>query len=260
VTSTNFQWKAFASGSSLPLSDAISRSPLLAGLWALWVSKEQCSNQYLSYHELENIFQDELDIAMDVPVLKKAFATAGDKVIRRKPDGALKISAAGEKHLLKFKTDEPLQIIYVEPKTPRTAKKNLEVLVSSIKQADLRINDPYYGLSALDVIEMFLKHHKSVKFLTVKLGGGENSSAVTQRIKDLKMEYKAKFEIRLGNSSEVHDRYVIATDTFFLVGQGIKDLGNKESFILSIDDKVGKEIRVSLTTNFDTRWKTGNIL
>jgi hypothetical protein len=255
MAQTEIDWKLVSRSGSQGDINAFSHNPLLAGLWVLSVSKNHRDVPYLSYSEIENVLQEDLDIAIDALMLKRAFATAGNKVIRRSSDGSLKISGLGEKHLESLNRDAPLEVIYVEPKTPRTAKKNLEGLISSIKKSDLLINDPYYGIGALDIIETFLKYHKSVRFMTVKVGGGEKPDTVAQRIKDMKTEFGGSFDIRRGDPSELHDRYIIASDTFFLVGQGIKDLGNKESFLLAIDDRVGREIRLSLTSNFESRWK-----
>lgn len=72
-----------------------------------------------------------------------------------------------------------------------------------------------------------------------------------QRIfKDFKKE-KPNAEIRIYNNSELHDRYIIAKGEMWLIGHGLKDLGTKESFII----RMGKDIKDSMETIFNRRWK-----
>ena len=44
-------------------------------------------------------------------------------------------------------------------------------------------------------------------------------------------------EIRMSNSGEWHDRYVLAETRLLLLGQGLKDFGNKESFVIILDEE-----------------------
>jgi hypothetical protein len=149
---------------------------------------------------------------------------------------------------------QPLNIVYINPSKPRTAKKDLESLIKSIPKGELLICDPYYGLRTLEVLEVFAKYHKRIKFLTARVGGGEKQTTLSHAVSDFKKEYDTKVELRLASSKDLHDRYIVGSNHILIVGHGIKDLGSKESLIVVVEDRYGKDIRRIITTNFNVRW------
>jgi hypothetical protein len=124
----------------------------------------------------------------------------------------------------------------------------------------LLICDPYYGLQTLDVLESIAKYHKRLKFLTAKMGGGEKATTLTRAISDFKSEYKDRIEMRVTSDRDLLDRYIIGKDRFFIIGHGIKNLGSKESLIVGIEDKYGKDIRRTLLKTFNYRWDAAKAL
>jgi hypothetical protein len=234
--------------------------PLEAGLWCLYVCKNNFGKDYLNTREIENILQGFLGIPIKATQIVRAFARAGKKIIYKKENG-YQISYVGEEFLRSLKIKNPLKLIYLTPDKPITAESSLKELVKSIKRGNLLITDPYYGLRTLEILIEFVKYHKSVKFLTAQLGGGENQVVVNNFLKDIKKEYKNKIEVKIyPNRNELHDRYIIGKDIFFIIGHGIKDLGNKESLIIGIEDKYGKDIRKVLEKTFHERWNMAQIL
>ncbi len=256
MKSEDKKWASLAiSRTDLPSIYEFATRPLEAGLWCLLVSKEEFNIDYLSYEELEHILREYLHLPLSTQRLKKAFARAGDRIIKKKDGDSYKISKTpGEEYLRSLKKNQPLTILYVEPDKPRTASKNLESLVNSLPKDSLCIADPYYGLKTLDVLETFIKRHKEIKFMTTKVGGGENPTRINKAIAEFKKEFKNKVELRITVSSNLHDRYIIAKDIFLIVGHGIKDLGSKESLIVAVEDRFGKDIRKVLKKEFEDRW------
>jgi hypothetical protein len=234
--------------------------PLEAGLWCLYISKNIFGKDYLKAEEIGNILQDFLGIPIKATQIVRAFARAGKKIIYKKESG-YQISHAGEEFLKSLKIKNPLKLIYLAPDKPITAESSLKELIKSIKRGNLLITDPYYGLRTLEILIEFAKYHRSVKFLTAQLGGGENQVIINNFLKDIKKEYKNKIEVKIyPNKNELHDRYIIGEDIFFIIGHGIKDLGNKESLIIGIEDKYGKDIRKVLEKVFHERWNKSQIL
>ena len=256
------KWKSYAlSVSDLPNIYDFTNKPLEAGLWCLSAGKKVYNQDvHFSYEDLGIILEGYLDIPINTSRIKKAFARAGNKIIKGYGDEGYKISQTGEKYLKSLRKDEPISIFYLRPSKPIQAKRTLETLIKSIPKGELRICDPFYGTSTFQVLETILQHHKNVKFLTTTLGGGEKKANVQQIIKDFKTEFKSQAEIKTVNKNDMHDRYIIAKNTFFIIGQGIKDLGNKESLIIAIEDRYGRDIRETLTTEFDKRWHGAVIL
>ncbi|MFZ3012037.1 MAG: hypothetical protein WA060_03540 [Minisyncoccia bacterium] len=232
------------------------------GLWCLYVSKHEFSNEYLTYEEIETILDTYLDIPIRLTKLKKAMAPAyGTKLSKGKDGKGIKISIIGEKHLKGLRKDGLLNVVCIDPKKPREATQNLEQLVKSIPKGELLICDPYYGVRSLDVLEEFIKYHPKIRFLTREKGSREKITALTTAITHFKKQYPAtKIEIRLINTRDFHDRYILSKDRFLIIGHGLIDLGSKESLIVMIPDQFGKDIRKTLTQNFNTRWAAGTTL
>lgn len=235
--------------------------PLEVGLWCLYINKRNFNGDYLTAEDIENILVDYLDIKIKAIQVKRTFARAGEKIIENKKDKTYKISWTGGKYLKSLKIENPLRIIYLAPDKPITAENSLDNLIKSIKKGNLLITDPYYGLKTLKTLCGFAEHHNSVHFLTAQLGGGEKVSIVNNFLKDIKKEYKDKVEIRIySHKNELHDRYILGKDIFFIIGQGLKDLGNKESLIIGVEDRYGKDIRKILEKAFLERWNKSQVL
>lgn len=249
------KWKSSAvTQTDIPSVHEFTDKPLEAGLWCLYVSKHDFGTDYLAYEDIEDILREFLDIPITATQLKKAFARAGKKIIKNGKGEGNKISNPGENYLRELKKDEPLNVIYIKPDKPRTATKTLEGLIKSIPKDTLLICDPYYGVKSLEVLETFARHHKSIKFLTAKIGGGEKAATLTRAVADFKKEYRNKVELKSFTGNDLHDRYIIAKDRFFIIGHGIKDLGNKESLIVAVEDRYGKDIRKNISAVFNERW------
>jgi len=232
--------------------------PLEAGLWCLYASKNDFGIDYLTYNKLQEILQEFLDIPITELSIKRAFARAGKKII--KGSAGFKISNPGEVYLKGLRKNEPLNVVYINPSKPRTAKSDLESLIRSIPKGELLVCDPYYGLRTLEVLEVFAKHHKNIKFLTARVGGGEKPTTLVNAVKDFKKEYGTGVELRLATSKDLHDRYILAKSHILIVGHGIKDLGSKESLIVVVEDKYGKDIRKIMTANFNARWASATAI
>ena len=235
------------------------KKPLETGLWCLYASKNKFSNEFLNENDFDKILQGYLNIPIKGNQIIKAFARAGNRIIRLKE--GYKISYPGEEYLKSLKRKNPLRIIYLTPNKPVSAESSLDRLIKSIKKENLLITDPYYGLKTIRTLCEFAEYHRSVHFLTAQLGGGEKISIVNGFLKDVKREYKNKIEIRIyPNKNELHDRYILAKDIFFIIGQGLKDLGNKESLIIGVEDRYGKDIRKILEKAFLERWNKSQVL
>ena len=53
---------------------------------------------------------------------------------------------------------------------------------------------------------------------------------------------------------ELHDRYLLFDKEVWFVGHGIKNLGEKESFVVILQEPFGKDIRNTLVESFEARW------
>jgi len=92
------------------------------------------------------------------------------------------------------------------------------------------------------------------------MSSGENSNKFQKELPRFKKEFK-KISIRIyPKEYELHDRYVLSGDTLILLGRGIQDIGEKESFVIVIKGKVGEDLRKTLISKFNERWtKSSNL-
>ena len=263
MTTEKKKWQAVAKAQKEVPSvyDLPRKKALELGLWCLFVSKTKFDSEYLTYDKIENILADYLDIPMTSAKLKKSFAPAfGTKIIKRKDAEGCKISATGEAHLKALNKSEHLNVIYVNPAKPREASKNLEGLIKTIPKGELLICDPFYGINTLDVLEEFVAHHTSIRFLTKQRGAKEKSTALATAIAKFNKQHSAKVEMRVAATRDFHDRYIISTNTFLIIGHGLMDLGSKESLIVVVPDQSGRDIRRTLVAGFEIRWATATAL
>src|SRR3989344_6761419 len=106
------KWKSSAVGQAdTPSIYEFIDKPLEAGLWCLYLSKNNFGIEYLTYEDLENILREFLDLPITTKQLKKAFARSGNKVIKNSRGEGYKISNPGENYLRGLKKDEPLNIV-----------------------------------------------------------------------------------------------------------------------------------------------------
>ncbi len=230
------------------------------GLWILKIAKERLNDPYLTAQQIHHLLSDVFGIPSDPIGITRAFAKAGGssrnkkQVIKRFENANIlyKIALPGEKYLDSISSRGLLSILYFKPDSHRVSKKKLTDLVKSLKAKQLKICDPYYGERTLDVLEESVRAHKKALFLSHMTN--ENQSKFKREFAYLKKQYPNKVEMRIFPKKELHDRYILCENSFLLMGQGIKDIGNKESLVLLIDDRFGKEIRKELEKTFDSRW------
>lgn len=132
-----------------------------------------------------------------------------------------------------------------------------------IKMLDgnLCIVDRYYGDGTLYTLRKFGKTRK-IKFLSAELGRKEREDKTNF---DISLR---KFKRQFGNiklkkynkPEELHDRYIIAKNALVIIGHGLKDLGDRESFVIFLPSKTVSKFLPTLKDIFIKRWKKSNYI
>jgi len=149
-------------------------------------------------------------------------------------------------------------LFYITGKTPWTDRNDKFVKFLQQLEGDILIVDPYYGLDTFHILTKFPKHN--IKFMTSQLGRDEKDEIIKKEISRFKKEFK-NIKIRVyPKFYELHDRYIISKNYFVIIGHGLKDLGNKECFLIAIPKKDVQEITKVLEEKFITRWKGSTII
>lgn len=232
---------------------ALTREPskLNLGLCVLTLAQDQFETEYLSADEIVEAL-DKLGIAVDRSNLLRAFARAGDRIRCIVEDGIRKYKAMtlGRQEVEDILSISGPKVIYVQDGQPRTARARLAEILVNLRGV-IRICDPYYGVRSLDVLEM-IPPVCEVRFLTARTS--EKTATLHRAILDFRREYP-HIELRVyPNPAELHDRYLVEQGCVWLLGHGIKDIGNKESFIIRIDVHIASELIDTLRSSFDQRW------
>lgn len=133
--------------------------------------------------------------------------------------------------------------------------KNFPKIIESLG-GDLCIVDPFYGNGTFYVLEKFGKSRK-IRFLSCKLGNEEqgNISKFDINLKRFRKEFKNIEMRKYDKPYELHDRYIIADNALIIIGHGIKDLADKESFVIFLPKKHVAKFLPVLKKSFEERWK-----
>jgi len=225
-------------------------SPMRLGLCALIIAAD-CGQAYLSIDEIAEVL-DSAGIHAEREKLVKGFARAGKRLSRKQMDGVTKYKAMirARRELEGYVSEGPIELIYVEAGTPRKARKQLRGILEGLSGV-VRILDPYYGKRTLDVLEL-IPDSCEVRFLTAKTR--ENEARLGRAIADFRQEHPAKYLRIYPRPREIHDRYIIDDRELLIIGHGLKDIGNRESFIIRIDESIAGGIVRQIRESFDAKW------
>jgi hypothetical protein len=147
-------------------------------------------------------------------------------------------------------------IFSVEAGKPRTAHLALTELFNTVS-GEIRICDPYYGTGSLVRLDL-LTHCSPIRFLTKKANSAE-ASHLPRYLQEWKQQHGA-VEFRKAAGQELHDRYLLSDAELIILGHGLKDVGNKDSFVIRIPHSLAPDMLVSVRTSFDQRWQSATLI
>lgn len=216
-------------------------------LQALWVLEQISNNEQdrFSGADITNHLIETCGISTSRQAIK--YALEKEKLVVHKNKNGYKLMEPGRKKL--FNQLQNDKVIFIEANKPFSAKNiALKDIFIGLKGETL-ICDPYIDINTLDIIFKNSDKKKPVKILT-KTVIDKPTGTFTRHLADLRNE-GYKVEIGIYSSSDLHDRYIMDNQTFWLSGNSLNHLGNKESFIVCL----GEDIRQSMLATFNNRWK-----
>lgn len=134
---------------------------------------------------------------------------------------------------------------------PRTAHTELQTLLHGVKGI-VRVCDPYYGTGSLYRLDL-LSHCNEVRFLTRTPDSAEKS-ILPRAISEFVREHR-NIHFRCHSSPDFHDRFILSDNEIIILGHGLKDLGNKDSFVIRLPLEIAHDVIGAAGTNFDRRWE-----
>lgn len=146
------------------------------------------------------------------------------------------------------------RVIFIDASKPFTTKNFTlkEIFGDDLKE--LSICDSYLDLNTLDILYKNIKKGVPIRVLTTNIIDKPRGTFKRQLLDLNKEGYKV--EIRIYKNSILHDRYIISEKHFWLSGNSLNYIGNKESFIILLGD----DIRQNMISTFNSRWKTSTPL
>lgn len=178
------------------------------------------------------------------------YALKTDRSTTHKNSKGYKLMEEGRKQLRESASTG--QVVTIEAGKPFSAK-NIELKkVFSSLFGEIYISDPYLDVNTLDIIFKNIDKVTPVKLLTQNLID-KPSGTFARNLTELRKE-GYKIEIGLYSRSDLHDRYLMDSRSFWLSGNSLNHLGEKESFVV----RLGEDIRQSMMATFNNRWRVSN--
>jgi hypothetical protein len=228
-------------------------SPRLLAFAALHLARRRFGTNILSAEHIIACLES-AGVAATRKSIGRSIASAKGFITRSiSDDGEVfyKLMTRGEREAEKFLSGrERLAVLRIEAGQPRQARIKLGEMLFKLKGV-VKICDPFYGISTLDSLDLLPKSSE-VRFLTQKTT--EPSRRIEGAIRDFCKE-RSKTELRKAStSSKLHDRYILADQQIIILGHGIKDIGNKESFVIVLNEDLVPDLINETNTSFDREW------
>jgi hypothetical protein len=237
-------------------------TPLDEVLWVMWVLRDHFEHRFPMYaSEIAHLLEVR-GIASNEVNVERALARAGKRVIRKKLDktekkSAYAISQKGVDYLQEKYALGGIKVLVVDGMKPWTDRHSTLPEIAAELKGRICVVDKFYGSGSLAILH-YLRHGSPLQFLTGKTN--ESSAAFGRELKDFEKEVPSLEVRRFSAHHKLHDRYIIADNALVIVGHGIKDIGNKESFLLLLKGDPTADLRRTLREKFDSRWKSASPL
>jgi hypothetical protein len=235
--------------------------PLAQSLWVLAVVKDNTPVKVINPKTISFILSELKEIDLNEKAIVRAFARAGKKVkpymLNREPH--YEIMSEGRRLVQNTCTSPGNNVLFFTGKKSWSdPNKNFPRIIKMLK-GNLCIVDPFYGNGTFYVLDKFGRDRR-IRFLTCELGAEEqaNMTKFDINLKRFRREFKNIEMRKYGKRYELHDRYIIADNAIVIVGHGIKDLADKESFVIFLPRELVVNFLPVLKKTFEERWKKSN--
>lgn len=147
---------------------------------------------------------------------------------------------------LKLKPNKEAAFLVME-NTPFTSKILLEEKVLKNLSGTILVCDPYISERTLDMVVKVIKG-SNIKILTSNIKE-ESRGSLNRQLHDLTRQ-GYQVEVRVLGDFTLHDRYIMDDSHMWIIGHSIKDLGNKESFVIELSG----DIKQAAKQLFEDNW------
>ena len=217
---------------------------LSISLWVMERLSDENTDRF-GAAEISRYIVEELGRSTSRQAVQAALTGAAKAKLCHKESGGFKLMQSGQQELLRRMRKD--RVTLLEPGKPFSAGIELGNIFSQISGV-AHFSDPYVDEKTLDIIHKHFANRKLfIKILTSKI---TNATRFKSDLEKLKVE-GINIEVRKNGKGILHDRYFIDDRHFWLSGNSLNNLGNKESFIVMLGD----DIRQTMLHTFNSRWQ-----
>jgi hypothetical protein len=216
----------------------------LKTFWALDKMETESNNRF-SAASISSFLVEKQGINISRQAIQSALKS--DRAATHRSAKGYKLMENGRKQLKEFSQKD--ETVMIEAGKPFSAKNIVLKNIFTRFEGEISICDPYIDIHTLDVIFKNSTKKNLVKILTKNVID-KPAGTFGRHLIDLRNE-GYRVEIGVYSSSDLHDRYIMDKRTFWLSGNSLNYLGNKESFVVCLGD----DIRQSMQATFNSRWK-----
>jgi len=148
-------------------------------------------------------------------------------------------------------------VYFAQAGKPRTAHLTIQSILLSL-EGDLRICDPYYGTGTFWRLDPIAD--KPIRFLTHRPDGKEQGTGILPRALAEFVTQHPNVKFKRHSTNDLHDRYIICPTELILLGHGLKDIGNKDSFIVRIHRDIAADTIDEVAESFERKWAAASDL
>lgn len=143
-------------------------------------------------------------------------------------------------------------VTMVEAGKPRTAYVELQDLLHDLNGI-VRVCDPYYGTGTLYRLDL-LSRCSEVRFLS-RTPDLSEKAILPRAMSEFRKEHP-NFFFRRSLTTDFHDRFVLSDTEIIVLGHGLRDLGNKDSFVIRLPLDLAHDVIEATRNSFEGRWQT----
>lgn len=219
-------------------------------LWVMEYMSEGDDSRFGST-KIANHIVNVLGISTSKQSVQSVLTRATTAKLCHKADGGFKLMKIGQDELLKQMNID--RVLLLRPGEPFRAGIELGKLLSQA-EGPISVSDPYVDVNTLETLyEHFIGRDSEIRLLASQIKGLAEFNRSLRKIRAEKLN----LEVRKISRDILHDRYLIDRNQFWLSGNSLNNLGNKESFIVMLDDGW---LRQTMLRTFDTRWQESTVV
>ncbi len=214
-------------------------------LWVLAVAKREPKLQGLAASMISEILRDDCGIAISRQRVA-GMLLAETRCVARYGNSTpprYQIMKCGEDELL----GSGFRPLFIDPSQALSSIRALEDMLAALR-GDVCICDTYVDSRTIDYLAL-LSAANSIRLLTENV---QDSSRFKRDLGAFAKQHQVSLEVRVAAPGLFHDRYVLHSKGMYLLGSSLKDVGKKQSIVVSLPSDFSRE----MSKAFDRLWAT----